>query len=167
MTEKKETRYDFDGHDSVTDAVDDLLSRYPGLDEDEKIEYSKLEESSGFSWYPIGDPIIENERISITDHVTQKCVFTFGIVYRAHFRTADQKKAATDMLDNIGRWLERQEIILNGEGHRLDGYPQLYGARRIERISRKTRAYLDNIQESGCEDWAIVIVVKYINEYDK
>lgn len=164
---KKEVTYDFDGYEIVTDAIDDLLKRFPGLEDGERIEFSKLGEDSGFGWFPAGGAIIESERISITDHVTQKCLLPFFIVYRSHFTTSDQKKAVKSMLDNIGRWLEQQEIIVNESRHRLDAYPKLSGEREIEKISRKTPAYLDGIQESGCEDWAISIVLKYKNEYDK
>lgn len=165
--EKKEVTYDFDSYEIVTDAIDDLLKNFPGLEDGERIEFSKLGEDSGFGWFPAGGAIIESERISITDHVTQRCLLPFFIVYRSHFTTASQRKTVKNMLDDIGRWLEQQEITIDDMQYRLEEYPKLSGDREIEKISRKTPAYLDGIQESGCEDWAISISLKYKNEYDK
>lgn len=167
MAEEKEVSYDFDGYEILTDVIDILLNQFPGLEDGERIEFSKLEEDNGFGWFPAGGAIIESERISITDHVTQRCLLPFFVVYRSHFTTSAQKKAVKNMLDDIGRWLEQQEITVDGEQYRLEKYPILSGDREIEKISRKTPAYLDGVQESGCEDWAISIVLKYKNEYDK
>lgn len=144
-----------------------MLKDYPGREPDEEISFSKLEEDSGFGWFPSGGAVIEEEVASITDHITQKCQFTFFIVYRAHFRTEGQRKDVQNMLDNMGRWLEQQTLAIEGKKYRLSSYPELSGEREIEQISRKTMAYLDNVQESGCEDWAIGIVLKYRNEYDR
>lgn len=162
----QEVVYDVDSYDVVTEAIDDLLNKYPGLD-DEKIEFSKLDEDCGFGWFPAGAAIIKSERISVTDHVTQICELTFFIVYRAHSRSAEQKKEIKNLLDDIGRWLEQQTVAINDTEYCLSTYPTLSGEREIERISRKTAAYLDSAQEDGCEDWAISIAFRYKNEYDK
>lgn len=167
MSKEKEKRYDFDGYDAVADAISDLVMQYPGLEQGETIEFSKLEEDGGFGWFPAGGAVIDDEKVSITDHVTQKCQFTFFIVYRSHFRTSAQRKDVQNLLDNIGRWLEQQPIVIDGREHRLDSYPELSGDREIEQVYRKSTAYLDNVQESGCEDWAISIGLKYKNEYDR
>ncbi len=167
MSEEKEKRYDLDGQVTVADAISDLLKQYPGLEQGETIEFSKLEEDGGFGWFPAGGAVIDDEKISITDHVTQQCQFPFFIVYRSHFRTSDQRKDVQNLLDNIGRWLEQQTIVIKGGEHRLNSYPELSGDREIEQILRKSTAYLDNVQESGCEDWVISIVLEYRNEYDR
>lgn len=164
---EKEKRYDIDGSDVITDALRHLLNQFPGLESGKEITFSYLEDKSGISIYPTSGAIIETEREFITGHVVQTCLYPFFVIYRAYSLSENSKATVKEWLDNLGRWLERQEITVNGTNYKLDRYPALTGNREILSIERKTPGYLDGTNENGSEDWAISISLRYSNEFDR
>lgn len=164
---KKEARYDIDGADAVTAAIRELLNCYPGLPEGDEIAFSSLDEDSGKSMFPVSGAVIEKEREGITGHVTQVCLYPFYVIYRAAGLSENRKAAIKEWLDNLGRWLERQAVLIDGQEHRLGEYPALAGNRRFLTIARQSPGYLDSINENQSENWAISISARYQNEFDR
>lgn len=167
MADEKIVKYDVDGYDSVTSALMELLNQYPALEEGEKITFSALTEESGISVYPINGAVIEDEKRSITGKVYQTCVYPFFIIYRVSALSSKQKQGIKEWLDNLGRWLEKQPIMVDEVEHQLTEYPSLTDTREMVSITRQSPAYLDNTSEGKVEDWAIQISARYKNQFKK
>lgn len=159
-------RYDVSGYDIVTTALLELLNEFPGLDGME-IAFSTLGDSSGVAMYPISSAVIQTEKEDVTGHVVQTCLYPFHVIYRASGLSESRKASVKEWLDNLGRWLEKEEITIRNTVYRLSQYPTLTGARKIERIERQTPGYLDSINENKSENWVIYITMQYINEFDR
>ena len=78
-----------------------------------------------------------------------------------------KKSEVSELLDNIGKWLERKEINVDGEIQKLQSYPALTGNRKFLEIRRQTNSYLENVYDDKTEDWTIRITARYQNEYKK
>lgn len=167
MEKKKQVRLDVDGFDVVTTAIRSMLNKYPGLSEDDEITFSVLDESSGKAMFPISGAVIETEKEDITGHVKQVCLYPFYVIYRAGGLNENRKASVKEWLDNLGKWLELQEITINNDLWKLDGYPELTGNREFLSISRQTPGYLDSVNENKSENWAIYISARYRNEFDR
>ncbi len=164
----KEVRYDVDGYEAVTAALRELLNQYPGLQQTgDEITFSTLGEDSGKTMYPISGAIIETEKKFILGDVRQICLYPFHVLYRAAGLSENRKAAVKEWLDNLGRWLEGQQVIINGAEHRLTEYPPLTGNRRFLSITRQTPAYLSAINDNQSEDWVIYISARYQNEFNR
>ena len=164
MTEQ--TTYDVDGYEAITSAIMDLLNQYPALNGD-KITFSSLSETGGKSMYPVSGGVIENQRTSITGKVTSICAYPFFVVYRASGLKEKRKVSVKEWLDNLGRWLEKQNVTIDEQTHKLNTYPNLTDNRKFLTISRNTPGYLDNTNEDQTEDWVIQITARYQKEYYK
>lgn len=160
---RKPVKYDVDGYDIITNAINDLLNQYPGLLEGEKIKFSSLEEESGIAFYPVTGAAVSNEKVSVTGKVNQLCNYPFYIVYRTAAESANSKIDIKEFLDNLGRWLERQTINIGNETYKLPGYPALTNGRNITEIVRQTPAYLDYVSENKVQDWVISLSFRYRN----
>lgn len=158
-------KYDLDGFDIVTLALLELLNQYPGLTDE--ITFSSMDENYGKTMVPVSGSVVETEREGITGHVAQKCLYPFNIIYRDKDVSESRKIRIKEWLDNLGRWLERQEVTINGTVYKLSSYPKLTGDRKILSITRQTPAYLDNVKEDATEDWIISLSARYQNEFDK
>lgn len=159
--------YDVDGYDEVTKALTDLVNLYPGLTSNERIEFATLGEKSGKAIFPISGAIIQTEREDITGHVTQNCLYPFYVFYRKQGLSENAKVKAKEWLDNLGRWLERQPVVINGQNYQLSNYPELSGNRKFEEIERQSPSYLESTDDNKAENWAIYISARYKNEFDK
>jgi len=160
---KKTVKYDIDGHDIVTNAINEILNKYPNL-EGEEILFSTLGKESGIGWFPVSGAIIAEEKTTIKGITKQVCNYPFYVIYRTGEGRSKQKVIIKEFLDNMGKWLERQTLIIDGETHRLESYPALTENREIIEIARQTPSYLDTTND-GVEDWAILITLKYKNEF--
>lgn len=165
MEEKKQVRYDVGGFDDVTSALRELVNQFPGLNEDDEISFSTLSKESGKAMFPASGEIIETEKKTITGRVIQTCLYPFYIIYRVAGLSENNKASVKEWLDNLGRWLERQPVSINGMEYRLKDYPALTGEHEFINISRQTPAYLDTVNENQSENWAIRITARYRNEY--
>ena len=149
---KKPVMYDVDGYEAVTDALVSLLDSFPGLEEDEKIRFSTLDEDGGIAFYPVTGAVIVLEKKSVTGKVDQLCNYPFYVIYRSSIDSPKIKVSIKEFLDTLGKWLE---------------YPVLTEERKIEEIIRLTPAHLDNVSDGNIQDWAISISLKYRNIFYK
>lgn len=162
---EKQVRYDLDGYEVITNALQELINIYPGLIEGDKVAFCKLGAEEGKAMFPISGAIIETERRDILGGVTQVCLYPFYVVYRVAGLSESRKVAVKEWLDNLGRWLERQNITVGDTQYRLAEYPALTGKRSFVGIQRQTPAYLESVSDNQVEDWAIYISARYRNEF--
>ena len=162
MDEKK-IQYDVEGFESMTAALMELINQYPA--ESSEIYFSTLAEDSGKSMFPISGAIIETEETDITGNIEQVCLYPFYIIYRVAGPSESRKAIIKEYLDNLGKWLEKQPVTINGVEYQLDSYPDVTGNRKIISIARQTPAYIDRINDNMSEDWAIYISARYTNNF--
>lgn len=167
MGNEKIVKYDIDGYEKVTTALTELLNQYPALERGEEITFSVLEESSGIGMFPVSGAVVETEKRSITGKVTKVCLYPFYVVYRASGLDEKRKERVKEWLDTLGKWLEQQKVVIDGEEYVLSELPPLTEGRKFLSIERQTPAYLDNTNEDKTEDWAIYISARYQYEYQK
>lgn len=165
MEEKKQVKYDVDGYELVTPAIMDLINQYPGLIVGEKIKFSTLGEDEGIALFPISGAVIESERTSVTGKVTKICLYPFYIIYRIASLSSYRKEDVKEWLDNLGKWLEKEKIIVGDTEYKLSGYPSLTGKREFLEFRRQTPANIDSVNENQSENWAIYINARYRYEY--
>lgn len=159
----KQIKYDVDGYDIITNALKDLLNSFPGLLDGETIKFSTLEEDSGIDFHPISGPVIVTEKTSVTGKVNQVCNYPFYVVYRTAADSQNSKIDIKEFLDKLGKWLEKQPVMIDGQQQKLSAYPDLTEGREITEISRQTPAYLDNTSEGNVQDWVISLALRYRN----
>ena len=167
MAEEKTVKYDIDGYEAVTSALRELLNQYPGLSVGDEIAFSTLEEESGKAMFPISGAVVETEKTTITGKVTKVCLYPFYVIYRASGLNEKRKEKVKEWLDTLGKWLEQQTVIIDGEERRLEEYPPLTGGRKFLSVERQTPSYLDTVNENQSENWAIYISARYQYEYQK
>lgn len=165
MQNEKVVKYDLDGYEVVKDAILELINQSPILENETLVSFGMLDETHGFAMIPLSSSVIESTRISITGKVTEICYYPFSLVYRDTGMNEKRKSEVSELLDNIGKWLERKEIIVDGVGQKLQLYPALTGNRKFLEIRRQTNSYLANVYEDKSEDWEIRITARYQNEY--
>ena len=163
---EKQYAIDLDGTEIVSTALLALLNQFPGLDGKE-ILFSTLSDTSGIGFFPTSGAVILSEKESITGHVRQVCMYPFTVVYRAAPKTETQKLRIKELLDAIGKWLERQPIVIKGETYQLADYPDLGEGRDIKSISRKSPGHLNGTYQDGVEDWSIAASLQYEVEFDR
>ena len=167
MAEQKQVKYDIDGYEAVTSALRELLNQYPGLSEGDEIAFATLGEESGKAMFPINGAVVETEKTTITGKVTRVCLYPFYVIYRASGLNENRKAKVKEWLDTLGKWLEQQTVIIDGEEYRLEEYPPLTGGRKFLSVERQTPSYLDAVNENQSENWAIYISARYEYEYRK
>ena len=167
MGNEKIVKYDIDGYEKVTTALTELLNQYPALDSGEEITFSVLEETSGIGMFPVSGAVVETEKTTITGKVTKVCLYPFYVIYRASGLNESRKARVKEWLDTLGKWLEQQKVVIDGEEYVLSELPPLTDGRKFLSIERQTPAYLDNTNEDKTEDWAIYISARYQYEYQK
>lgn len=167
MANEREIVFDIDGYDVITDALMALVNEYPGLLEGERFTFATLDENRGKAMFPQGGAVILEEQADILGRVRQTCQYPFYIIYRAGGLNSDRKRNVKEWLDDLGRWLEGQEISVQGTEYRLEEYPELTSGRRFRTIQRTSVAALNNINNNNTEDWAIAITARYINEFKR
>lgn len=164
MEEVKPIGADVTGFEILTNAVLDLLSRFPGLN-GRLILFEELSKESGIAFSADNGALIMTERRSITDHVVQQCRYPFYIVYRTASTTEYQKLQVQAFFDSIGKWICREPAVVNGETVRLRSFPALSEGRSITRITR-SNSYGLEANEDGVQDWLLPVTVEYTNEFD-
>lgn len=162
-----ELRYDVESHDIVTNALRELLNAYPGLVLGEEITFSTLSSEGGIAMFPISGAVIQSENEDVTGHVIQTCLYPFSVIYRAAGLSENRKAKVKEWLDNLGRWLEKQNITLNGTEYELKEYPTLTGDREFLYIQRTSPSTLIETNTDKIEDWGITIQAQYRNEFEK
>ena len=159
---------DIDGSEAVSKVRLELLNTFPGIPAGMRVEFATLADDSGIAYFPTSGAVLTENREDILGHVFQVCTYPFDIRYRGAPRSEAQRLRFKEFLDALGKWLELQPIIINGESAKLDQYPELTsGNRKIRSISRTTPGYLGAVYQDGIEDWVISVSLNYENEYDK
>lgn len=156
---------DVNGSEIVSTALMALLNEFPALN-GKKIRFSTLDDSTGLGFFPTTGAAILSRKKSVTGHVNIQCTYPFNVIYRAAAKTETQKLAIKEFLDTLGKWLEQQPIVVNGETTQLHEYPELDEGRIITSIARSTPAHLSAAYQDGVEDWLVSILVRYKYEYD-
>lgn len=159
----KTIKYDLNGYEIVKDAILNLINQCPATEKE--VSFGVLGETYGFAMIPVSSSVVESKKKSITGKVSEICYYPFSLVYRDAGMNEKRKLEVSEMLDGIGKWLEKQEIIVNNEEYKLSEYPALTGEREFLEIQRQTNSYLANTYEDKSEDWEIRITARYKNEY--
>lgn len=165
MTDEKIVKFDLDGYEVVKDAILEIINQSPLIKNKEKVSFGVLEETHGFAIVPVSSSVIESTVKSVTGKVKENCYYPFALIYRETGMNERKKSEVSELLDNIGKWLERKEIIVDGASQRLQSYPELTGNRKFLEIRRQTNSYLENTYDDKTEDWTIRITARYKNEY--
>ena len=168
MAEKdKVVKYDIDGFDAITPAIRSLLNEYPGLSDGDEIAFATLADDKGKAMFPVSGASIETEKTSVTGRVAQICLYPFYVIYRGSGLSESRKAAVKEWLDDLGKWLEKQPITVNGKTDTITDYPGLTGNRIILEIKRTSPAYLESVEANKAENWAISISARYQNVFYK
>lgn len=159
--------YDIDGQEVISTAIMDLLNKYPAIDKymDDYIAYATLDEKKGKAIFPTSGSAILSEEKDITGHTEQICEYPFIVIYRLSGLTESRREQVKEWLDNLGRWLEKQTIVIGTVEYKLEEYPALTRGRKFDSIKRTSAAFLDSINEAKAENWAINISAIYKNEF--
>lgn len=155
---------DASGYKMLTNAVLSLLSQFPGLDGRE-ILFEELGPESGIAFSADSGALVMAETRSITDHVTQRCQYPFFVVYRTTATREFQKLQAQNFLDQLGKWICKEPVEIDGEVIRLTSFPKLAEGRKITRINRNN-SYGLKPNENGSQDWLLPVSVEYTNEFE-
>ena len=154
---------DVTGFQILTNAVLDLLAKFPGLNGRE-IFFEELGKNSGIAFSADNGALIMTEHRSITDHVWQTCRFPIYIIYRTASTDEDQSLRVQAFFDSIGKWICKEPAVVNGETIRLLEYPELSNGRKITRVTR-SNSYALEANEDGVQDWLMPVTVEYTNEF--
>lgn len=166
MSDKKQI-FDADGTDAVSRVLLELLNSFPLLN-GKAILFSTLSESSGIGFFPTSGAALLSSTEDVTGHVRQVCLYPFDIVYRHAPKSEEQRLRVKELLDTLGKWLERQPVNIAGKSERLERYPDLgSGNRVIKLISRTCSGHLGAAYQDGTEDWTLYATLRYENEFDK
>lgn len=165
MPKEKQVRFDVDGSEIVSKVLLELLNKCPALC-GKKVAFSTLGEDEGLGFFPSVGAAITSETETITGDVHQVCAYPFDVVLRCAPKTEAARIRCKELLDAIGRWLERQPITVNGEMHTMDAYPALTeGNRKIRAISRTSPSHLNAVYQSDVEDWLFSGSLRYENNF--
>lgn len=165
MPKEKQVRFDVDGSEIVSKVLLELLNKCPALC-GKKVAFSTLGEDEGLGFFPSVGAAITSETETIIGDVHQVCAYPFDVVLRCAPKTEAARIRCKELLDAIGRWLERQPITVNGEMHTMDAYPALTeGNRKIRAISRTSPSHLNAVYQSGVEDWLFSGSLRYENNF--
>lgn len=165
MPKEKQVRFDVDGSEIVSKVLLELLNKCPALC-GKKVAFSTLGEDEGLGFFPSVGAAITSETETITGDVHQVCAYPFDVVLRCAPKTEATRIRCKELLDAIGRWLERQPITVNGEMHTMDAYPALTeGNRKIRAISRTSPSHLNAVYQNGVEDWLFSGSLRYENNF--
>ena len=155
---------DVQSYEIITDALMDLLNSFPLLD-GEKISFCDISADYGISMFPTSGAVIVSQIHDILGHTTQNCQYPFTVLYRVGSLRENQKISAKDFLDKLGKWLEKQDLIVDNVDMSITEYPILDGNRKFTEIVRTSPCTLTNIESNGVEQWSIGITARYVNEF--
>ena len=142
-------KFDVDGSEIMSKVLMELLNTCPALC-GRRIAFSTLGEDDGLAFFP---------SVGV-------CAYPFDIVLRCAPKTEAARMRSKELLDAIGRWLERQPVTVNGEMHTMDAYPALTeGNRKIRAISRTSPSRLNAVYQNGVEDWLFSGSLRYENNF--
>ena len=130
---------DATGYEILTDAMKALLNQYPGLYENETIKFEELGKESGIAFSADNGALVYSEKEDVCGTMHQVCQYPFYVVYRTASDKERQKLSVQKFLDNLGKWICREPVVINGSETRLNVFPELSQGRVIKRITRINR----------------------------
>ena len=163
MEELKPLGLDGEGYNILKDAVLETLNRFPGL-EGREILFSGLTEDGGISMEPDSGSLIFKEKKDIIGGVHRECQFPFFVVYRSGAASSFLKMSVAEFLDNLGAWISKEPITIDGTAYQLTEYPKLTGGRSITNVTR-FNSYALEPNQNRTQDWIIPITVHYTHEF--
>lgn len=164
---KQQVKYDVESFDVLTEAVRELVNRFPGLRQGEKIAFATLRDNGGMALFPGDGAVVEQESRSVTGRVRQVCRYPFVVLVRGGGMTEENRASAKERLDCLGRWMGGQPVTLQEQEYRLNAYPALSGGRRFLDVSIQAPAWLYERDEHHVETWAVALAARYENIYQK
>lgn len=150
--------------DIITEKLMTLVNAYPRLEEGEAIEFSVLDEDGGIAFFPTSGAAVERSDRDVLGHTEQVITYPFMVIYRANGLSESNKVDVKEWLDDLGRWLEGQPIVVDGVTFVIT-LPTLDANRRFISIRRSAPSALNAINDNQTEDWAISIIARYSNEF--
>lgn len=154
---------DIGGFEEITQAVKVLLNQFPGLDEDEEVNFETFEDGNNLIFSNDSGALVYNEKEDVTGGVSQECRYPFYLVYRRTLTTERGKLIAYQFLDTFGKWLCKEPTVYEHTNPPAE-YPKLSGGRKITRI-RRNLIYGQDPAEDGTQDWVLPVIVEYTNEF--
>lgn len=161
----KEIVYDIEGYEILTTALMSLINQYPDLGED--LTFNSMSEDEGITMYPTAGAVVISERTDVTGTTEQKCNYPFMVIYRASGLNERNRIRIKEMLDTLGKWLEKQPVTINESPSKLESYPPLTGGREITLIKRTSPAYLYDQKENRTEEWSISLQAEYLYTFER
>lgn len=155
---------DINGEESVSAMLLALVRTCPFLTDTPT--FASLDDT-GISLYPLNGAAVVQQRKSITGHVWQRCAYPFALASRDYGRNEQRKMDAKELLDNVGKWFERQAVTIDGTTYQLTEYPSLTDGRVVENIARQNTASQESIMDDGGAIWTISMQLTYTAEYDE
>lgn len=150
--------------DIITEKLMTLVNAYPRLGEGEEIEFSVLDEDGGIAFFPTSGAAVERSDRDVLGHTEQVITYPFMVIYRANGLSESNKVDVKEWLDDLGRWMEGQPIVVDGVTYVIT-LPTLDANRRFISIRRSAPSALNAINDNQTEDWAISIIARYSNEF--
>lgn len=166
MADDKPIGKDAEGYGILTEAMKALLNQYPGLYEDEIIRYEEIQEDGGILFYANSGALIYTEKEDVCGGIHQVCQYPFIVVYRTASGKERQKLSVQKFLDNLGKWICQEPVLINGSETRLSAFPELSQGREIKRITRDN-SYGTEPNNNGVQDWVLPITVRYTHDWEK
>lgn len=157
---------DVSGQTILVEAVRELLNRYPGLQEGQKIRFEELGKDGGIAFSADNGALVMSEKEDICGNMHQVCQFPFYVVYRTAAQRERQKLNVQSFLDHLGQWICGEPVNINGTQMQLRTFPQLPGGRTIKRIMRENSYGLEP-QENGVQDWLLPVTVRYKYDWER
>ena len=169
MADNKPVALDIDGYEYVTDALMEMANSYPGLNKmvGEHFDFTNADPEDGLTIMATSGSVIYDERESITGHVRQECTYPFMVVYKASGLSQKRKIQVKEWMDTFARWMTRQPVTINNRTFVLQAWPELTHGRVIRTIQRQSPCYLAQINEDKSEIWAMDLVIRYRNEFNR
>ena len=153
--------------DILTQAVRDLLNRFPGLEDGEEILYETLAAGGGIAFSNNAGALVYTDREDRGGNVRQTCRYPFFVVYRAAEAAREAKNLSVqEFLDTLGKWVCGEPVTIHGVSERLTNRPVLTNGRRITRITRDN-LYASDPGTKGIQDWVLPVTVEYTNEFER
>lgn len=93
-----------------------------------------------------------------------RATLPFLLGYRGKQNNAKRKIKMVDLLNNMGKWLGKEEVTVEGERYMLEEYPGLSEGRLISKIEQQTVPYIHEADEHGNVTYVCTINVQYSKE---
>lgn len=157
---------DASGYEILTEAVRSMLNQFPGLETGEKVFFEQLGKDYGIAFFNNAGAVIYGESEDIIGGVHQTCQYPFLVIYRSTSTRENAKLDIVEFLEQMGKWLCKERVNINGTDARIIEYPALSDGWEIKKITREN-AYGAQPGENGEQDWVLPVTVEYTHDFYK